>query len=146
MYCNKCGNELKDEEQFCSKCGIKIEKVKEDIKISCEKEYEISKRTLKLSLISALIVTILRIILNNFIDFGPYVGKYLLILAGITGIISLGCCYYFAIKGHIKQELWIQVVLGILIAVIIISSISAYIEYSEDQKLKDNINYYRYNY
>lgn len=146
MYCNKCGNELKDEEQFCPKCGIKIEKVKEDIKKSCEKEYEISKRTLKLSLISALIVTILSIILNNFIDFGPYVGKYLLILAGITGIISLGCCYYFAIKGHIKQELWIQVVLGILIAVIIISSISAYIEYSEDQKLKDNINYYRYNY
>ena len=68
MYCNKCGNELKDEEQFCSKCGIKIEKVKEDIKKSCEKEYEISKRTLKLSLISALIVTILSIILNNFID------------------------------------------------------------------------------
>ena len=146
MYCNKCGNELKDEEQFCSKCGTKIRRVKEEIKKSYEKEYEISKRTLKMSLISALVVTILSIILNNFIDFGPYVGKYLLILVGITGIISLGCCYYFAIKGHIKQEIWIQVVLGILIAVIIIFSISGHIEYSEEKKLKDNINYYRYNY
>ena len=146
MYCSKCGNELKDSEQFCPKCGARTEKVKEEIKKSYEKEYEVSKRTLKMSLISALIVTILSIILNNFIDFGPYVGKYLLILAGITGIISLGCCYYFSIKGHIKQETWIQVVLGILIAAIIISSISAYFEYSQDKKFQENMNYYRHNY
>ena len=30
MYCSKCGNELKDSEQFCPKCGARTEKVKED--------------------------------------------------------------------------------------------------------------------
>lgn len=25
MYCNKCGNELKEDDLFCNKCGNKIE-------------------------------------------------------------------------------------------------------------------------
>lgn len=28
MFCNKCGNEIKEEEKFCSKCGNKIKKKK----------------------------------------------------------------------------------------------------------------------
>lgn len=146
MYCSKCGRKLKDNDQFCPSCGSREEKIQEKIKKLYEEEYESSKKTLKISLISALLVTILSIILNNFIDFGPYVGKYLLILAGIVGLISLGCCYYFSVKGHIKQETWIQIVLGILIAIIVISSISAYIDYSDNKRLQDNINYYKYNY
>lgn len=26
MICNKCGNEIKENENFCSKCGNKIER------------------------------------------------------------------------------------------------------------------------
>lgn len=27
MYCEKCGNEIKDNEQFCEKCGTKVNKI-----------------------------------------------------------------------------------------------------------------------
>ena len=146
MYCNNCGNELKENEQFCSKCGAKIQKANVEIKNSYEKEYETSKKTLKMSLISMLLVAIISILLNTFSDFGAYVGKYLFIIAIAIAFVSLVCCYYFSVKGKITQPTWIQVVLGILIVAIIIFSISTYIEYSEEQKLKDNINYYRQNY
>lgn len=143
MYCSKCGNKLKDDEQFCPKCGTKRGETQREIKKSYEKEYEISKRTLKMSLISMLLVVIISLVLNTFSDFGVYVGKYLFIIATVVAFVSLVCCYYFSIKGKIKQPTWVQIVLGILIATIIISSISAYTEYSQEQKLKNNINYYR---
>lgn len=146
MYCSNCGNKLKEDEQFCSKCGAKIEETQKEIKKSYEKEYELSKRTLKMSLISMLLVVIISLVLNTFCDFGVYIGKYLFIIATVVAFVSLVCCYYFSIKGKIKQPTWVQVVLGILIAAIIMSSISAYMEYSQDQKLKNNINYYRQNY
>ena len=146
MYCSKCGNELKDSEQFCPKCGARTEKVKEDIKKSYEKEYEISKRTLKLSLISMLIVVIISVVLNLFSDFGYYVGKYLFIISAIASFVGLISCYCFSIKGKIKQSTWIHIILGVLIAFIIINIVSLYIEYKNNETYMNYYNYYMQNY
>ena len=36
MYCNKCGNEIKEDSKFCDKCGAKVD-VEEKISIKTEK-------------------------------------------------------------------------------------------------------------
>ena len=74
-YCTKCGNELKDGDLFCSKCGAKVEliEVKEDIFSDNYNTNRVSYTTHKCSKIG-LILAIIGLVF--FVIFVAVVAKY----------------------------------------------------------------------
>ena len=59
MFCNKCGNEIKEGEKFCAKCGNKIEKSK-------IKDLSIGKRILLIMVAITIIMFIVAIIIYEY--------------------------------------------------------------------------------
>lgn len=66
MYCNKCGNKLKDNAKFCNKCGVRIKEKEEKI-VKIIEEQEIKLDSKANNLITLIIVFITLIISIGFI-------------------------------------------------------------------------------
>ena len=81
MYCKNCGNEVKEENNFCTKCGMKIDK--EEIIINAEKR-ETKKENVKLSRKEKILLVIVILFLIIFMI-------YLLIR---QGVINIGRFYF----------------------------------------------------
>lgn len=137
MYCNKCGNEIKEGEKFCGKCG---NKVKEHEDKNYIKYYDISKKVLKISCI-VLLITIFISWALTMVDiywFGENIGKFIMIIGGISAVVSLITCNVLAIKNKIKMSLWINIITGIVIAGIIGTTISNLIESNRQKRYEEN--------
>ncbi len=137
MYCNKCGNEIKEGEKFCGKCGNKVKEHKDKNYI---KYYDISKKVLKISCI-VLLITIFISWALTMVDiywFGENIGKFIMIIGGISAVVSLITCNVLAIKNKIKMSLWINIITGIVIAGIIGATISNLIESNRQKRYEEN--------
>ena len=68
MICNKCGNEIKENENFCSKCGNKIEKPENSINNETKTNKKKNKRKIVVICVIILIIIIVALAAYIFIS------------------------------------------------------------------------------
>lgn len=65
MFCEKCGNEIKEGEKFCGKCGKSIEQGEEKINVSNERKIESNQGAPLIRLVLYIVAIIVIIMFFN---------------------------------------------------------------------------------
>lgn len=63
MICNKCGNEIKENENFCSKCGNKIERQESKLNYETKSDNKDKKGKRKIIIVGIIILAVIIIVL-----------------------------------------------------------------------------------
>ena len=58
MFCQKCGNELKDDATFCNKCGAKVDSANHNISVSQESNKKPSPMMIGIIVVAVLLILI----------------------------------------------------------------------------------------
>lgn len=135
MYCNKCGNKVEDDMAFCNKCGNKVAEnnIGDNLKIENnivkgqkEKKVEVWKKLIIISIIIFILTIVLKLFTNGIIW---YIGNIFLIISGLLFVVGFIIGGYKMKKEKIKFPIWYMLIIGIIIAYIVIFSISKYNSY-----------------
>lgn len=129
MYCDKCGNEIKEGEEFCNKCGNSIENEKKEEVSNSNQHSNNSENILKSKkvLILSIIVFIISGIGSSIFGTNNTIWEIcraLLILSIVVFIVSLITCIVLIKRDKKKLPIWADVILAIILAFIVIFMIS----------------------
>lgn len=145
MYCRKCGNELKEDDEFCNKCGTNV-----NITKNIEIEHEavgsrnfISIISDKFNVFKTILHVCIIIMIFSFliIMFGKVnilwnIARTMFFISGIVCAISLIACQIYSSVRKKPLPFWMHILEVIAIIAIIISIINFVVNKDYERRLK----------
>lgn len=125
MKCKNCGNELKENDIFCSQCGKRIDENNNDPIIENSKPITDYKKANILTVISAVLILVIPGILTNIIVRfeGSNIAEFLKSLTTIVPLAGIATLIYTRIKfpKHTLSRVFLIALIILFIAIFIYS-------------------------
>lgn len=134
MFCEKCGNEIKEGEQFCSKCGTKVDLEKENSNNNFIKNIQ-NKIKWKNLLIISLCVLVVSLILRFTLNVPSIILAFITIILGLSAI-----SFIFSIVLGIISMKKEKTKAPIIILVIVIMLVTVFIAICINKTKEQEIN------